>query len=427
MKKYEELASRLRTGILQGSPPTGEKLPSLRVLAAREGLSLTTAQHAYDQLEAEGLIEALPRSGYRVLADSEQRARRSRLLQAPEARPLPRPLHDLRSGTLDIDLFEVPVWNRLLRQGLDDPSIVSYGDPQGDPRLRRALAGYAWRQRGFVCLPEEILIASSTQSLLYIAGSLLPGPHVVGMERPHGEMARAFASLGWQVIAPDFEKMDILYLNTACCGPEEKALEAGEARRIIRLAEEHDVLIIEDDYNGELTYRSPGRPALASFARAGRVLYCGSFSRLLLPSVRLSYIVLNPAMKALYEARKGEYAPTAGQLEQLALAAYIEQGLFEKHLRRLRREYRTRSLALEQALQKHWNGSFRLREAYLSYVLEGPELKGTSEIAVSRPKPDGQPLSFASLPAAQAETVVQKLLSSQQEENAAFQAESSVR
>ena len=189
-------------------------------------------------------------------------------------------------------------------------------------------------------------------------------------------------------------------------GKKKKPISNQLRDEILKHCSINNICIIEDDYNGELSYASKGHHALQSFSLKDNVVYCGSFSRLLLPSLRISYMVLNEEYYQKYLSYKQQYGPTASKLEQLALSRYIVDGYLEKHLRKLKKEYKEKNKIMKKAINKHLKYSYFLDEAYLSYIidLEGIDedkiIKKSNElnIAINYIQNHQLKLSFASLP-----------------------------
>lgn len=414
-KKYLLLRDTLCQDMLTGKLKPGDRLPSIRELVRRTSLSQTTVEHALALLQDEGLIRTIPQAGCYVTG---LEPRQPRLLSTPaasgrdEAAPpdLPEPLWDLQTNAIHPELFDMKLWKRFLRQTLEESrTLASYGDSQGEPALRQALADHLFRLRRLRTDPDSILVGPSYQTLLFMLATLIGKPLTVAMEHHAPALARnAFQCAGWRILELDSDKdgplpqeltkpFDCLYLTTACAGTKKKALRN-------RLDLYQDLFVIEDDYNGELTYASGPRNALS--ARLKHSVYIGSFSRVLLPSLRLSCMVLPKELLSRFDP--ASYAPMASRIEQLALARYIASGNLEKHIRRLNRIYRRRSDLVMNILRDF---PLLLDEAYLCVEIPGYALP--AEFACSR-SVSGLRLSFASLPDASLETAFQAVRNSLQ-------------
>ena len=371
MKKYEVIYHKFKEEILNGFLKKGERLPSVRQACELFKVSQTTVEHAYGLLVMDGYIQPILKAGYIVCLSNDQ-IQLHKKMEDYTMEHLPTSFqYDFRSRSVSYDSFEITLWKRYLKQIVSDPEIMaSYGDSQGEYALRQALTQYVYRNRGILCHPNQVWVGSNYQSLLFAFCGMLDKHLHIGMEIKNNEQAlRVFQSYDFTVEDVDFNDLnnvDVLYINTACVGEKKAPITKDLQAKILEQARKYNILILEDDYNGELTYRSKSRHSLFSADEDDRVIYCGSFSRLLLPSVRISYLILNSSYSQFYKMHQSEYGPIASKLEQLAMARYIVDGGLEKHLRKLKREYRKKSLKMEACL-KEWNVKYRLKEAYMCY------------------------------------------------------------
>lgn len=419
MKKYEMIYSKYRDDILNGYLKTKQFLPSIRESCDIFKTSQTTVEHAYNKLLDEGYISSIPAVGYFVSIEKERIHLHKQLDQYSKDNKKIEYKYDFRSQTVSFDNFEVQTWKRYLRDVLDDMNNMStYGDSQGEYVLREALSGYAYKVRGVLGHPDHILVSSNYQSLLFVLCGLFEKDIVIGMENhDHEQAKRVFESYGFRVVVIDSDNqgismsslkkvdIDVLYLNTASGGYLRKPISNKLRDEVISYCSDYNILIIEDDYNGELSYVSKSHHALQGFALKDNVIYCGSFSRLLLPSLRISYMVLNEKYYQIYLKHKHQYGPTASKLEQLAFSRYIVDGYLEKHLRKLKKEYKEKHRVMLKSIKKHIPYSFYLNEAYLSYTLQLHHIDeeklikkcNDNNIAISHIKNHELKISFASL------------------------------
>lgn len=384
MKKYEIVYKKYRDDMINGYLKKGDQIPSIRESCEIFKFSQTTIEKAYNQLLIDGYIMNIPQKGYYVSID-EERVRLHKQFEAYQIVQQPVTyLYDLRSQTVSQDSFEMNIWKRYLKSILDDKTnMFTYGDSQGEYVLREALCQYTYKVRGILSQPDYFLIGSNYQSLLFVLCGLLKKDDVVGMEvHQQSQAKRVFESYGMKIEMiqandegidlEDLKKhhIDILYLNSASQGLKKKPISNLLRDQILNYTAQNHILIIEDDYNGELTYQSPQRYAMHSYSKNDHVIYCGSFSRLLLPSLRISYMILNEDIYKVYIKNKHQYGPMASKLEQLAFSQYIVDGYLEKHLRKLKREYKEKNLIMIRMLKKYMPYPFYLDEAHLCYVLE---------------------------------------------------------
>lgn len=420
MKKYEIVYNKFKNDILNGFLSNHQALPSIRKSCKLFKTSQTTIEHAYEQLMAEGYITSKPQIGYFVDIDEERIKLHKQIDQLQIPKETISYVYDFRSQTVSQDSFEVNIWKRYLKDVLDDMiNMSTYGDSQGEYALREALCQYAYKIRGVLCQPDHILVGSNYQSLLFILCGLLDKDVVIGMEYQEDSQAkRVFESYGYHIVMikmndegidmEDLKKhyIDVLYMNSACQGLKRKPISQELRNQLLNYTENHHILIIEDDYNGELTYYSKDRYALQGFAHHDNVIYCGSFSRLLLPSLRMSYLVFNQHYYHIYQSLKKQYGPTASKLEQLAFSRYIVDGYLQKHLKKLKKEYREKNKSMFQALQTYIHFPFYLDEAYLCYHIQLDNINEEElmnkcldqHIAINYIKHHILSISFASIP-----------------------------
>lgn len=423
MKKYEFIYEKYRQDILQGFIKNKQQLPSIRESCQIFKASQTTVEHAYDKLLIEGYITSKPQIGYFVSIDE---ARIKLHQQYDTYHSLHKPIHytyDFRSQTISQDSFEMSTWKRYLKDVLENKREMStYGDSQGELVLREALCQYTYKTRGVLSHPERILVGSNYQSLLFILAGLIPRNSIIGMEHQETSQAkRVFESYGFQVITikslndgidlEDLKKYNIhfLYINSACQGLKRKPVSTNLREQLLQYTANHHITIIEDDYNGELTYASKDHYAMQGMSKHDHVIYCGSFSRLLLPSLRISYLVFNQKYYDIYKKHKNEYGPTASKLEQLAFSKYIVDGYLTKHVKKLKKEYKEKNSIMLAALQQYFPYPFYLDEAYLCYHIFLPNIDEKQfveackkyNVAVNPIKNNQLSLSFASIPTTQ--------------------------
>lgn len=384
---YQQLYESLRDSIERGHLPKGEKLPSIRKLSEDLRLSRTTVETAYQQLCVEGYVRARPQSGFFVEAGAIRPERPNiaaavPVISRPEATVAVR--YNFGSDSVDSGCIDIKIWRRHIRDVLNrQEALTAYGDPQGEPALREALSSYCYGVRGVKAGPEQIVVGAGTQPLLYLLCGLLPEKTVAMDERGFPQAERVFADCGFTVlrlpIDADGIRMDALEASgvRAVLVRPSHSVQSGTAmpmsRRfaLLQWAKRHGALVIEDDYNGELRYNARPIPAMQGIAEGGQVAYIGSFSKLLLPSVRIGYMALPPALLEDYQARARSYNQTASKVEQLALSNYVKSGQLERHLRRLRKLYAAKSAELTRAVRRAFGKGVRvfLQETALRLTL----------------------------------------------------------
>jgi GntR family transcriptional regulator/MocR family aminotransferase len=270
---------------------------------------------------------------------------------------------DFRYGDLAAADFPMLAWRRAVTRALLRPRPrLRYGDPCGSPDLRAALQGYLWRARGLRCEPDQIMVVNGSQQGLDLCARLLldPGDRVV-MENPGYNLARqVFLAAGAEVVpvAVDREGMRtdglpaarLAYVTPSHQFPLGGVMSAGRRRDLLAWARRTGAYVIEDDYDGEYRFDIAPIPPLQALDGAGRVVYLGTVSKTLSPTLRLGYLVVPAALTAILAAAKrlaDRHTPT---LEQEALADLIENGAYERHVRRVRRRNGERRATLLASL-----------------------------------------------------------------------------
>ena len=387
---HAQLREGLRAAILDRRLPRGARLPASRVLAADLGCGRGTVVLALEQLTAEGYLTARPGSATRVAATLPDDAlpapgpirrpgaepapnlsrRGARLVSAPARRYMAGPgVPDAFAlGRPARDAFPFEVWARLL-QAEWRHGPTEKPDPRGSPALRGAIAAYLAQARGVACEPEDVIVtAGIRQSLRLLAELLLdPGETALVEEPGFPGIAQALASAGLRPVpvpvrpgglsvalaaAPAAEAR-LAVVTPAHHYPLGYAMSLENRLDLLAWAEAVSGWIVEDDYDG--AYRYAGRPLapLRALDRGGRVIYVGSFSKLLLPALGLSYLVLPRGLVAPVNQALAETGPAPPGIGQWALARFIEDGHLAGHLRRTRRLYALRQEALIEAARRH--------------------------------------------------------------------------
>ena len=343
------LYEQIKQDILYGRIPAGEKLASKRALASHLGISVITVETAYEMLEEEGYISSRPRSGYYVNTLALPSAI-SGLRAGTEALPPD------DTGTISGDVAYFPAMTRIIRRLLSEQARILQIKPPnlGCAVLRNAIAAYLRRYRGMEVPPSHIIIGSGAEYLYGMIVQLLGRELTYGVESPSYEkIALVYRSYGAVVeelpmgadgISDDAlsaSHANALHVTPFLSYPTGVTASAEKRYAYLKWAKERDAWIIEDDFASE--FASPRRPieTLYSMDRDARVIYMNTFTKSISPAIRISYMVLPDALMAQYMERLDFYSCTVPALEQYALAAFIDEGYFERHLGRMRRAYST--------------------------------------------------------------------------------------
>lgn len=366
---YLQIGQFIKAEIHAGHLLPGIRLPSIRRLAGALKISRTTVETCYGQLIAEGYLESRPQKGYYVVDLLFPRSAPVTPSLFPEQQAVQ---YDFANNYVDATTFPAAVWRRHLNQVLRDNEALSrYGDPQGEAELRRALADYSHESRGVLCTPEQVIVGAGVQNLLEILAAVLRDTLFAGSSPalalenpgfPQGE--EVFRRQHWQISHFDIEDLSealprLLYVSPS--NPYKgRSLTPEQRRSLLRWSSSQDTFILEDDYNGEFRYFSIPVSSLQGMGDGRHVVYMGSFSRLLLPGLRISYLVLPEHLLPAYHKLKPLYNQTSGTIEQLALAGFIREGSLRRHVKKLRRLYKEKNTLLRRYLQQYFGGKIKI-------------------------------------------------------------------
>lgn len=314
----------------------GSKMPSLRKCAQELKLSRTTIESAYLQLAADGYIISKAQSGYYVtdIAKHPEEKVCMPSLQKPAIE------YDFASSGVDRESFRFDLWRRYLKSALrQDDRLLSYGEPQGEADFRQALAEYIRVRRNVLCTADDIVVGAGIQSLLHILCPLLTDKHTVSFPTPSFiQGSTVFSDFGFDIRYRNKDS-DVIYVSPAHMTKWGEIMPVSRRLELIHYASAHGSLVIEDDFENEFVYLQKPTPSIFSLAGGQDVVYLGTFSRLLLPSIRISFMVLPPSLSALYREKASRYNQTASKAEQIALCQFIRDGHLSAQTRKLRRLY----------------------------------------------------------------------------------------
>lgn len=376
----DRVCTVLRNAIHTGTLSAGQRLPSSRILADDLKISRVTAEAAYSQLEAEGYLQRRIGQGtYVAIQITKPKPTRKttgqlRLSQRGKAivqtggcqdpqRPLP-----FAAGSPDLHVFPLKLWKRITAQQLHlhGEKLLRYGDPQGYSPLREAIAGYVAQTRGVNCNAQQVIVlTSSQQALQLIATLLLDNGDNVWIEEPGYSGARnAFTSTGTNLIPVPVDEAGLrvdnhsptphlVYLTPSHHYPSGVALSLERRLQLLAMAQRGGSWIIEDDYDSEFHYDGQPMPAMQGQDRHGNVLYLGTFSKTLFPSLRLAYLIVPPALVDAFTTARTVYDGHCAQLMQAVTAEFIQQGHFAAHIRYMRQLYQSRRDTLLAQIRQH--------------------------------------------------------------------------
>jgi GntR family transcriptional regulator/MocR family aminotransferase len=395
----------IREGIENGRLASAARLPSWRDLAAQLGVSRGTVRVAYARLIAEQFVIGLGPAGTRV---AERPPRSSLTNWSPEAPPLPELFHEFGSAPLAFqmgvpsqDAFPFKLWSRILtrqtRRAAAAP--VAYPDPRGDPELRKEVAAYLGLARGVRCSPSQVLVTGGFSGALGLAIRVLQlermGAWIEDPGFPLTCTALGLAGMAVTAVPVDADGLDVVAgvrtapeATLAVVTPGQQAplgMTMSLPRRLALLdwARRSDAWIIEDDYLSELQLKGRAAPALASLDHAGRVLHIGSFSKTISPALRLGFIVVPPELGRRFGEFAACLAPAPAAAVQRAVAEFLREGHYLRHLRRMKRLYAARRETLLRCLGEIASDSIKVQTtAGLAVVTLLPEFASDVDIAL---------------------------------------------
>ncbi len=424
---YLQVYEGIRTAILAGELRRGYRLPSTRDIAREYGLSRNTVTTAFDQLLAEGYIEGRVGSGSYVSTDVPDDLLRPRIAReasaprrAPKAvEPPPAMRNAFRVSTPALDCFPLDVWNRLAIARLRRlrRSMLGYGAAAGYEPLRRAIAAHIGAVRSVRCEPEQVVIVEGAQQGLDLAVRLLLDPGDEAWIEDPGYLGARYVLLGNGVTPVPVPVDDnglvvergvetspnarLAYVTPSHQMPLGVTLSLSRRLALLDWARRTNAWILEDDYDSE--YRFTDRPlaSLQGLDTHGRVIYIGTFSKVVFPALRIGYLVVPPDLVDRFVDARSDVGLHSPTIEQAVLADFIDGGHFGRHVRRMLAVYRERRDAFVEAIRAELGGALELGPTDAGIHTVAWLRPGTSDVEVARGAAahgiQTTPLSYTSL------------------------------
>jgi len=452
---------QLRRAIVDGKLRPGDLLPPSRELARRLGVSRTTVTLAYDRLAGESFVEPRLGSGTFVgelgartpdqtRAGQTGRALRPRTVWDSISLPPPldrRARFDFRTGLPDATLFPHEQWRRLMARQLRSEASAAgaYSHPAGHRGLREAIARHIGISRGVDTSADNVTVTNGTQQALDILARVLlaPGDRVAVEDPGYPPPKHLFTSLGARVVGVTVDReglvvssiprgIRLVYVTPSHQYPLGVPMALSRRLKLLAWANRHNAAIIEDDYDSE--FRFGGRPIepLQTLDTTGRVLYVGSFSKTMLPALRLGFLVTPPSLRTAVHKAKHVTDWHSSMLAQAVLARFIDEGGFALHLRKMRAVYRARHDIMTKTLVRDFanhleiipsaaglhitalapSASAKEIGAVVRRAFEaGVAVHSLSNFAITKPAPSGLVLGYGAIPAAKVEEGLRELRS----------------
>ena len=353
MKVYEKIYNFYVNEIEQGLLKAGEKMPSIRESEKTLNYSRTSIETAYMQLAADGYIYSVEKIGYFVtetadifiksdtVRDSEHYAESNSAYK-----------YDLSTLGEDKEVSCLDLWRRYMKSALrQEDRLLMYASSQGELDLRREIAAYVRKNRNIICNPEDVVIGAGFQNLLQVLIALIPGERSISFPTKNfADGAMSFYNAGFEVSYRNKES-HVIYVTPSYMTKWGEVMTMKRRHELIEHSLKNDHLIIEDDYQNEFVFSSKPTPSLYAMTGGENVAFLGSFSRILLPSVRISYLILPRGVRKSYEEIKDKYNQTASMAEQIALAQFLRDGHLNRHIKKMRRLYQDKKDVMLRELE----------------------------------------------------------------------------
>jgi GntR family transcriptional regulator / MocR family aminotransferase len=384
---YRQVYGRLRQAILTGSFRSGDRLPSTRELAEQLGISRTVVVLAYEQLLAEGFVVGRGGSGTYV-AEGLTRTLKGEVAKSAQLRlsrfglsaaqialecglpggRLPAVRYDFAYGHSDVDCFPFEMWRRLLLRCARKASLreLDYAPAAGSATLREAICTHLQRSRAVACDASQVIIVNGSQQALdLVARVLVERGDRVGIEDPGYQGTRDILQAAGARLHPvpvDREGLNpaglpgslrVVFVTPSHQFPTGAILPLVRRQMLLQWAARKNAVIVEDDYDGEFRYEGQQLESLQGLDTEGRVIYVGTFSRTVFSALRIGYLVVPKPLLHAFTAAKWLCDRHTATLEQETLAAFITSGLYERHLRRVRRRNAAARRVLLEAIRKY--------------------------------------------------------------------------
>ncbi|WP_375199862.1 PLP-dependent aminotransferase family protein [Bacillus sp. RS11] len=371
-----QVYQQIREKILNGHLQAGERLASTRELSFELKVSRNVILEAYDQLLAEGFLIARSGSGTFVAEGAFLTQHEAPFLFEVDEKKLKNHIINFRSGIPALDLFPRKTWAKLSHQLWNDIESTNFGYdfPEGRLELRQTLAHYLLRTRGVHCHPEQIVITSgATQALTLVSRLLLSPNDIAIIEDPiTNDIQTIFKSSGASLypipvdeygmktaLIPENLHPKFVFLTPSHQFPLGGTLPIQRRIQLINFARRNNCFLVEDDYDSEFRYEGPPVSSLQGLDLE-RVLYIGSFSKILSPALRIGYIVLPTHLIEKCRQLKWLTDLHTPSLDQLILAHFIKEGYLERHIAKMKKFYKNQRDFLIQCLQTTFSNKVKI-------------------------------------------------------------------
>ncbi len=412
---YRQIYETIRRSILSGEFYSGKQLPASRHLAKQLGVSRMTVINAYDQLLAEGYLESRAGAGTYVAEHLPEEFLQTPRVEVPtsESKTLPRnlklseygsnvlqesravlqsnqatPVVPFQYGLVAIDEFPFDIWAKLTNRCYYSlpRNEFGYGDPAGFFPLREAIAAYLKSFRAVNCTPEQIIVTTGAQHAFDLIGRIFLSPNAEAwVENPcYSGAKQVFQSFEAQLVPVAVDKngfdvaalkqsrkAQLVYVTPSHQFPLGVTMSLSRRLQLLEWARAAESWIVEDDYDSEFRYEGRPLASLQGLDRAGRVLYIGTFSKTIFSALRLGCLVVPPDLIEVFTAVRALNGSHSPLIDQATLAAFINEGHFTRHIRRMRKLYQRRQEILITEVKKHLAGRLEVKKSLSGMHLIG--------------------------------------------------------
>ncbi|HNX15481.1 MAG TPA: PLP-dependent aminotransferase family protein [Oscillospiraceae bacterium] len=412
---YLYLYNRIKADIENGVIKPDEKLPSKRNLAEHLKISVLTVQNAYSALLSEGYLYARAKSGYFASAlehVNRAPAKKTDESENKDVKKEPEWLIDFCDNNIDAANFPFSIWSKQMREVLCEGAALERIPSEGVKALRVAIADFLYHFRGMAVSPEQIIIGAGTEYLYGLLVKLLGKDKIYAVEDPgYRKIAAVYHAENMECRYIGLDKYgissaelaesgaDIVHISPAHHFPTGIVMPIKRRQEILNWANEQaGRFIIEDDYDSEFRFAEKPIPTMQSIDAQGKVIYMNTFSKTISPSIRISYLVLPRDLLARFHDELGFYACTVSGFEQFALAKFIANGYFERHINRMKKAYKAKRNLIIKAIKNNALGNqaeILEENAGLHFILKLKTALSDEEI-VRRAKENGIKISCLS-------------------------------
>lgn len=367
---YQQIYDYIKKEIISGKLFAGERLPSARLLASQLQVSRSTVDLAYEQLVSEGYIESIPCKGFYVcevedLYKSVQvEKKRSEVVAKTHKIRI-----DCSPNKLDQSFFPMETWKKISRTVLanDGENLLELGDHRGEALLRDGISRYLHNSRGVNCESDQIIIGAGSDYLLLLLQRMLGRSLTLAIENPSYQRAyEIFYHSGYNICPIELDgagilvdlledsKANVAYVTPSRQFPTGIVMPIGRRSELLKWAtRENERFIIEDDYDSEFRYKGKPIPSLQGLDTNGRVIYLGTFSKSIAPSLRVSYMVLPPDLMKLYQSTCSMIPCSVPRIDQIILQEFMLESHYERYLNKMRKIYKSKHDYLFELLSMH--------------------------------------------------------------------------